>query len=103
MQVVSVVSGIFFKGKIETIAKGFGEHSFCSTIDEITSLQPNVIIVDLEHPQALEVLRSFGSKTIAFGPHVRTDLMAIAQEFGAKAYPRSIFFNELHKILHSHL
>jgi hypothetical protein len=28
--------------------------------------------------------------------------MVIAQEFGAKAYPRSTFFNELDKLLHQH-
>jgi hypothetical protein len=100
MQVVSVVSGIFFKTKIEAVAKRFGEHQFCNTIQEIATKKPDVIIVDLEHPKAAEVLQVYGKSVVAFGPHLRTDLMGIANKFGAQAYPRSTFFNDLDKILH---
>ena len=102
MQVVSIVSGIFFKAKIDDIVKRFGSNAFCTTLAEIQSHNPVVIIVDLEHPHALEVLRKYGKSVIAFGPHVRTDLLTIAKEFGAQAYPRSIFFNQLDRLLHLH-
>src|SRR5262245_42898323 len=102
MQVVSVVSGIFFKAKIEETVRRFGKNAFCSSLEEIGLLNPRVIIVDLEHPDALEVLRRYGRQVIAFGPHLRTDLLTIASQFGARAYPRSIFFNQLDQILHLH-
>jgi hypothetical protein len=102
MQVVSVVSGLFFKTKIDATVQRFGTNIFCSTVDEIKQLRPQVILVDLEHPQALAVLKEFGTTVIAFGPHIRTDLLAIANEFGARVYPRSIFFAELHNLLHMH-
>ena len=99
MQVVSVVNGIFFKSKIEAVVRRFGTNIFCSTVDEVHSAEPMMVIVDLEHPNALEILQTFGSRVVAFGPHLRVDLLAVAKEFGAKAYPRSAFFNELDTIL----
>jgi AmiR/NasT family two-component response regulator len=102
MLVVSVVSGIFFKAKIEETVKRFGSSAFCSSVEEIEELQPQVIIVDLEHPNAAAILREYGKKAIAFGPHLRTDLLRIAKEFGARVYPRSIFFNQLDHLLHQH-
>jgi hypothetical protein len=100
MQVVSVVSVGFFRAKIESAVQRFGTNSFCSSVAEIAEMRPEVIIVDLEHPKALEVLRTFGKSAIAFGPH--TDLLAIGKQFGAKVYPRSIFFSELDNILHQY-
>ena len=102
MRVVSFVQGIFFKAKVDDVVKRFGSHNFCNDVTEIKDLQPNIIIVDLEHPNALAVLREHGRSVIAFGPHMRTDLLRIAAEFGARAYPRSIFFREIDHLLHLH-
>jgi hypothetical protein len=102
MRVVSVVSGIFFKAKIELAVRRHGTNTFCNSVDEVNEANPELIIVDLEHLQAHEVLRHFGKKCVAFGPHLRTDLLAVAREFGARTFPRSVFFNELEHILRSH-
>ena len=100
MLVVSVVSGIFFKAKIEEAVKRVGTNEFHDQMDGIAAANPCVIVLDLEHPQALEVLKQYGGKVIAFGPHMKTELLLIGQKFGAKVYPRSIFFNQIDKLLH---
>jgi hypothetical protein len=102
MQVASLVSGIFFKTRIDTAVKKFGTNTFCSSLKEVVETKPSVVLVDLEHPEAHLVLRQFGNSAIAFGPHMRTDLLAVAREFKAQAYPRSVFFNELERLLHQH-
>lgn len=103
MQVASLVSGIFFKAKIDTAVKRYGSNTFCSSLQEVIATKPTVVLVDLEHPEAHLVLREFGRNAIAFGPHTRADLLAVAREFGAPSYPRSVFFNDLEKLLHQHV
>lgn len=95
MQVVSVVEGLFFKAKIAAAVQS----KFCNTVAEVKEEQPKLIIVDLEHPAAHELLKTYGEKVIAFGPHMRTELLAIAKTYGARVYPRSVFFNDIHKLV----
>jgi AmiR/NasT family two-component response regulator len=102
MRVASIVSGLFFKAKIDAAVKNVGEHVNCADIAQLREHNPKLILVDLEHPQALDVLREFGNSVVAFGPHMRAELLAIAREFGAQAYPRSVFFSELGNILRQH-
>jgi|GEM_PF-4401937 len=102
MIVASVVTGFFFRKKIEQTMKRFGTNHFVEQSDDITALAPNVIILDLEHPAALELLKTHGERIIAFGPHLQDDLRAVAQKFGAKTFTRSAFFFNMHNILHKH-
>ena len=103
MNVASVVSGVFFKEKIDAaIKRTNSQHTFCGTIAEVRLANPHIVLVDLEHPEAHMVLREYGAKAIAFGPHMRQELLAVAREFGAQAYPRSVFFSQLDKLLHLH-
>jgi hypothetical protein len=104
MRVASLVSGIFFKAKIEeSIKRIVSEHEFCSNLKEIKAIDPTVVIVDLEHPESHLVLKEYGCRALAFGPHMQTELMAVAREFGAHVYPRSVFFSQLDKLLHQHV
>lgn len=99
MQVASVVNGVFFKSKIAAAVHRYGENTFCNTLAEVHAVNPTVVLVDIEHPQAHEVLRVYGRTAIAFGPHLRQELIAVAREFGAQAYPRSAFFGQLENLL----
>ena len=104
MQVASLVSGIFFKAQIESAVKRMtAQHLFCSSLAEVNAASPTVVIVDLEHPQAHLVLREYGCRALAFGPHMKAELLAVAREFGAHVYPRSVFFSQLDKLLHQHV
>jgi hypothetical protein len=95
-----LVSGIFFKAKIDDAVKRVGRNTFCSTLEQVDAVKPALVIVDLEHPEAHMVLAAYGKNAIAFGPHVQTELLAVAREFGAKVYPRSVFFSQLDNLLH---
>ena len=54
------------------------------------------MIVDLTRPDALEAIAAVGPgrRTIAYGPHVATDVLAAATAAGAEAVPRSRFFRD---------
>ena len=58
--------------------------------------------VDLEHPEATEVLEALtdsGIKTIAYGPHIDEFALGAAKALGADAMPRSRFFRILGELL----
>jgi hypothetical protein len=52
-----------------------------------------LVIVDLTVPGALDAVVA-GRRTIAYGPHVASDLLALAEAAGAEALPRSRFFRD---------
>ena len=97
-----MVTGLFFRTKIAKAVDRIGTNTFCESVEEVQATQPKVVLVDLEHPHAHLVLREYGKAVIAFGPHLRSDLLAVAREFGARAYPRSVFLEELDRLLHQH-
>jgi hypothetical protein len=102
MQVASIVVGDFFKERIDAIVQQVGTNTFYTCATEVHHAQPRVVIVDLEHPSAPELLRRFGSSAIAFGPHLRSELGVIAREFGATVYTRSAFLEHLERFLKHH-
>ena len=55
----------------------------------------DILLVDLEHPDAFTMIERFQKKCIAFCSHVRQDLIRKAAEKGVKAYPRSQFFSKV--------
>jgi hypothetical protein len=97
----SIVGGQFLRDKIRETAEFFGEHSFIETMHDLPGA--DIILLDLEHPQALDILRDYGQKVIAFGPHTKQDLVKISRNFGAQAYSRSEFSDSLHMILSSRI
>jgi hypothetical protein len=98
--VVSLVDGLFFKERIETAVKKVGVSSFCATIEELRTYAPSIVIIDLEHPHAVQVLREYGGKVIAFGPQLSNEFTIAAKSFGASIYPRSVFLSDLDKLLY---
>lgn len=61
--------------------------------------QAVVVLVDLEHPDADEAVRSFSgqaARVVAYGPHIDDIAMVRAQALGAdEVMPRSRFFKDL--------
>jgi hypothetical protein len=60
---------------------------------QLREVDADLVLVDLNVPGALDVIPS-GVRVIAYGPHVETELLAVAAERGAEAWPRSRFFRE---------
>ena len=58
------------------------------------------LIVDLQHQDALEVLKNRKNWTYCFSEHLQTERMAEAKKLGAKVVlSRGAFFNQLGEIL----
>ena len=57
--------------------------------------RPDVVLVDLAVPGALEAALETGATVIAYGSHVDEERLAAARGLGATAMPRSLFFRRL--------
>jgi predicted thioesterase len=58
----------------------------------------DVVLIDLSRPGVVEVLAqvvAVGGRVVGFGPHVDTELLALAVAAGAEAVPRSRFFRDM--------
>jgi hypothetical protein len=64
--------------------------------EDLDGIDADVVIVDLSVPGALDAITSTatGSRVVAYGAHVATELLAEAAERGAEVMPRSRFFRE---------
>lgn len=85
---VGVVSrNLMDRSKLESAVTAAG-HELVAVGTELPDL--DVLIVDLEHPDAFDLLGSAaGIRTVAYGPHVAEDALSAARAAGAEALPRS--------------
>lgn len=68
------------------------------------SLEADLVVVDLEDPRAADAISaaaSGGVRCVAYGPHVRVDLLEAATATGATSMPRSRFFGDIGGTLRS--
>jgi hypothetical protein len=59
---------------------------------EVVAADPDLVVLDVEAPGAVERIRGLvvqGVAVLAFGPHVRAELLRAAREAGATAVPNS--------------
>lgn len=57
--------------------------------------QPDVVLVDLALPGALDAALATGARVLAYGSHVDEETLRLARDAGAEAMPRSVFFRRL--------
>ena len=59
----------------------------------------DTLLVDLEHPSAMKVIKSADIRCLAYGPHVDRESLQKAQEAGADpTLPRAKLFGNLEEI-----
>ena len=108
--VVAVVSDLIFATKITSTAATLGVTvKVVRSLDQLsTRLSEDadaMVLVDLEADgldgvAAVSLCRESDRKVIAFGSHVRTDLLAAARDAGAdEVLPRSAFATRLAALL----
>lgn len=56
---------------------------------------PDVVLVDLTLPGALDAAVATGARVLAYGSHVDEATLTMARDAGAEAMPRSVFFRRL--------
>ena len=94
-----VIDELFTKTKVSTTVERLG-HIYTS-YELGQSLEAyDYIILDLQHPQAQDILKKAAKKCLAFGPHVHAEALRAAKALGCKeALPRSVFFNKFLQLI----
>ena len=105
MNVVALVSDLMFSTKISSTGAAVNVPvRVVRTADDIEP-GPALLLVDLDADGALDAIERCRTmipapRIVAFGPHVRTDLLAAAREAGAdEVLPRSAFVARLPDLL----
>ena len=98
MNVAALVSDLIFASRIT----GHGVPvRIARAADELDGA--DLVLIDLECPDAMDAIarcREQSSRIVAFGSHVRKDLLDAARAAGAdEVLPRSAFVNRLREIL----
>jgi len=80
------IRDLFFRAKLAAVAAAAGA--------EVVSgdAPSDLVVLDVEAPGAVERIRGLvekGVAVLAFGPHVRAELLRAAREAGATAVPNS--------------
>ena len=86
MRVLLVTRDLVFRSKLGTVLQEGGSEK---ARDEGSS---DLVVVDVEAPGAVERIRGLvlrGVAVLAYGPHVRADLLRAARDAGATAVPNS--------------
>jgi len=99
VKILGVVNDLIFSMKLDSILKNHGHKIEYYKLDrEIENY--DLILVDMMHKDAFEIIENFPDKCIAFGPHTDVDLFEKARLFGCKkTLARSRFFEELPSLI----
>ena len=96
MKVLLATRDLIFRAKLGAVVReGGGEMA----PDEKSS---DLVVVDVEAPGAMERIRGLvvqGVAVLAFGPHVRAELLRAARDAGATAVPNSQVEEHLRQLL----
>jgi hypothetical protein len=96
MKVLLATRDLIFRSKLGAVVReGGGE---MTREDESSDL----VVLDVEAPGAVERIRGLvlqGVAVLAFGPHVRAELLRAAREAGATAVPNSQVEQQLRQLL----
>lgn len=96
MTIAAHVPNLFDRSRFQ------GMVTFVATPEEAESLNPSLVIVDLDRCDDVEGFRLNEARVIGFGPHVDTALHQKATEAGyTEILARSVFFKRLPELLGS--
>jgi len=96
MQVVALLSDLFFIAKIRDELKG-KEVKFCSSLNEIPD-KFDYLLVHLQHKDAFKTIEKYKDECICFGFHTSEEFMK-AKKICKNVYPNSVFFKRLHELI----
>ena len=97
MKTLVFVKDLFFRAKIESELKRIkADFEF---VNSVSGRDFDYLILDLEEERSFEITEKFKGKCICFCSHGKADLIKKAKSLGCKVYPRSVFFENLEKML----
>jgi len=98
-KILGVVNDLIFSVKLDSILKNNG-HEIDYYNPSIKIDNYDLILVDMMHKDAFEIIKNNPNKCIAFGPHTNVDLFDNARLLGCKkVLARSRFFEELPSLI----
>ena len=98
MKVLLATRDLFFRSKLAAVAAAGGAE-VVGVGDDVSC---DLVVLDVEAPGAAERIRGLverGVAVLAFGPHVRAELLRAAREAGATAVPNSQVEEQLRQLL----
>ena len=98
MQVVALVTDIFFMAKIRDELKG-KKVKFCYSLNEIPD-GFDYILIHLQHKEAFDAIEKYKDNCICFGFHTSEEF-AKAKKICKNVYPNSVFFKRLPELIKS--
>jgi hypothetical protein len=104
-QVGLLVPNLFVRVPVEAAARAAGLRTLpLADAEQASRSGCRVVIADLEAlggdpAAAVQALVSAGKTVLAFGPHVRGEMLAAARAAGAVVLPRSVFLERLPELL----
>ena len=100
-KILGVVNDLIFSVKLDSILKNHGKEINYYNSNTITNIDNyDIILVDMMHPNAFEIIKNNPNKCIAFGPHTNIAFFEKARLLGCnKVFPRSSFFEQLPSLI----
>lgn len=104
-----IVPNLFLRVAVEAAVRAAGFHPLpAADAAQASGSQAAVVIADLDAlgddpAAAVRRLAAAGKTVLAFGPHVKGEMLAAARAAGAVALPRSVFLERLPELLHAAL
>jgi len=98
-KILGVVNDLIFSVKLDSILKNHG-HEIIYHNSNTNANNYDLILVDMMHPNAFEIIKNNPNKCIAFGPHTNIAFFDKARLLGCnKVFPRSSFFEQLPSLI----
>lgn len=97
MIVAAFVPGLMDRSKVEN---ALPEAYFVASADQLTLVDADVFVLDLDADGSLEVLADLvdAGRVVGFGRHTNEDTLAAADRAGCEAVARSAFFRRLPEV-----
>ena len=99
-----LVPNLFLRVPVDAAVRAAGAEPEAVAGVASAGTAPRVLVVDLEAlgPEPAAVVRSLvaqGKDVLAFGPHVKAQMLAACRAAGAVVLPRSVFLSRLPELL----
>lgn len=99
-----LVPNLFLRVPVDAAVRGVGAEPETVAGVAAAASAPRVLVVDLDAlgpdpAVAVRALMAMGKDVLAFGPHVKAQMLAACRAAGAVVLPRSVFLARLPELL----
>jgi len=96
-RIAAYVPDLIDRSKVAAAAHGV---TFVERPEELSSLEADLVVLDLSRPGAVDVIPRLTARTLGFGRHTQRELLEAARQAGCdEVLVRSDFFPRLPELL----